>query len=149
MKHNLFCFIPPSNQRMEGGGEDMTDEHYEQLLVERERGVEGLLRGSNAAGAMGSALSNPPFACKNPGIKERSAAVVARAIVALSAKDEVLNAYLQSLDADTCDTLMKYVVRLCSTASAQSPLYLRLHGLILEKAGMGCLVRCIVDRRAA
>lgn len=127
----------------------MTDEHYEAMLVERERGVEAMLRASNAAGAMGAALSNPPFACKNPGIKERSAAVVSRALVALSAKEDVLNAYLQTLDADSCDHLMKYVVRLCSTASAQSPLYLRIHGLILEKAGMGCLVRCIVDRRAA
>jgi len=43
---------------------------------------------------------------------------------------------------------MKYVTRGLST-HAHSALLLKVHGLLVERAGMGCLVRCIVDRRTA
>jgi hypothetical protein len=43
---------------------------------------------------------------------------------------------------------MKYVIRGLKTAEYSGPL-LRLHALLLDKAGMGCLVRAMVDRKTA
>jgi len=131
---------------MEGDDEDII---FEKQMIEREKDVEAGLRSGNAVSALVCALSSPPFSSKNLVLKEKSATIVARALVAVCAKDEVFSQFLSILDADTTDSLMKYVVRLLSTASAHSALYLKVHGAIIEKAGLGCLVRCIVDRRAA
>jgi hypothetical protein len=124
------------------------DAALEAALVTRERDVAALLP-SNAQSALTRALSDPPFSSKAVSVKDRSANLVMRALVAVSAKEEVLLSFLSTVDPDASDALMKYVVRFLGTPSANSALFLKVHGLLVEKCGLGCLVRSIVDRRVA
>jgi hypothetical protein len=133
----------------EGGAGGAGDAALEAALSAREADVDALLRGGKAADALRRALQDAPFASKSAALKDRNAAVVQRALVAAGAKEDVLLACTSSLDADGADALMKYLVRLLGTASPNTPLFLKTHGLLVEKCGLGCLSRCIVDRRTA
>lgn len=79
----------------------------EAALAEREKRVDSLLRTAKAGDALKAALAEPPFASKNQALKDRSAACVLKAVVAVGAKDADLNAFLEALDADSADVLMK------------------------------------------
>ena len=125
------------------------DAAFEAALTAREQGVDALLRANRASDALKAALQDAPLASKNAALKDRNAAVVQRALVACGAKEDVLAAFLASVDPDAADTAMKYVVRFLGTASANSNLFLKVHGMLVEKCGQGCLVRCLVDRRSA
>jgi hypothetical protein len=133
----------------EGGAGGAGDAALEAALTAREADVDALLRGGRPSDALKRALQDPPFASKNAALKDRNAALVSRALVAAGAKEEVLAAFLASVDADSADAMMKYVVRLLGVFSPHTPLFLKTHALLVEKCGLGCLVRCIVDRRVA
>ena len=117
-------------------------------LVAREARVDAALRAGTPPAALREALQDPPLASKDASLKDRNAAIVLRALQAVGAKEEQLLAFVAALDPDGADCLMKYVVRGLQTA-AQAALLLKTHGMLVERAGMGCLVRCIVDRRTA
>jgi hypothetical protein len=125
------------------------DAALEAALASREADVDALLRASKPSEALKRALQDAPFASKSAPLKDRNAALVQRALVAAGAKEDVLLACIATLDAEAADCCMKYTVRLMGVASANTPLFLKLHGLLVEKCGLGCLVRCIVDRRTA
>jgi hypothetical protein len=83
------------------------DAQRQAQLEAREKAAEAALRTGKAGDALKAALADPPFASKNAGIKERSAALVLRAVVSLGAKDADLAAFLEALDGDAADALMK------------------------------------------
>jgi hypothetical protein len=147
--HLAFCLGVRAPMADEEGGPGGGDAAFEAALAAREADVDALLRGGKASDALQRALQEAPFASKSAPLKDRNAAVVQRALVAAGAKEDVLLACVASLDPEGADALMKYVVRLLGVASANTPLFLKLHGLLVEKCGLGCLVRCIVDRRTA
>jgi hypothetical protein len=50
------------------------------------------------------------------------------------------------LDIELCEVLMKYVYRIMEK-SANSSSLLKLHALLVDKAGLGCIVRVMTDRK--
>jgi len=129
--------------------DESSDAALEAGLASREADVDALLRAGKASDALKRALQEAPFASKSVPLKDRNAGVVQRALVAAGAKEEVLLACIASMDAEAADACMKYVVRLLGAAGPNTPLFLKTHGLLVDKCGLGCLVRCIVDRRTA
>ena len=116
--------------------DEVEDAQLEAALVARERTVDAALRAGTAAVALRAALADPPFASRSAALKDRNAAIVTRACVAVGAKDIELATFLEGLDADASDTLLKYIYRgLASPAS--SALFLKLHGALVDKAGLG------------
>ena len=144
----LLCVFAMAED--EGGAGGAGDAALEAALTAREADVDALLRGGRHSDALKRALQDPPFASKNAALKDRNAALVTRALVAVGGgKEEVLLAFVASVDAEGADCMMKYIVRLLGVFSPHTPLFLKTHGLLVEKCGLGCLVRCIVDRRVA
>lgn len=52
---------------------------------------------------------------------------------------------LEDLDDDSCDVLMKYIYR-CMEKNPV-PSLLKMHAKLAEKAGSGCIIRAMVDRK--
>ena len=109
-----------------------------------------------AATAAGASFSNllllladPPLASKDAALKQANFELIMGALQACAAKEAQMTLFLETLcDADAADYLMKVVYRGLRTPDS-SALLLRLHAQLLEKAGMGCIVRAIVDRQTA
>jgi actin related protein 2/3 complex subunit 5 len=57
-----------------------------------------------------------------------------------------MKAIVDELDMEACDVLMKYVYRFMSKSTNCSSM-LKLHSLIYEKAGQGCVMRVLTDRK--
>ena len=53
---------------------------------------------------------------------------------------------LKGLDLEACDVLMKYVYKLMGKSS-NCALMLKLHAQLVEKAGLGSIVRVMTDRK--
>jgi actin related protein 2/3 complex subunit 5 len=53
---------------------------------------------------------------------------------------------VDALDPETCDILMKYLYRFMARA-ANCQVSLKLHALLTDKAGHGCIVRALTDRK--
>lgn len=54
--------------------------------------------------------------------------------------------FIQKLDLDACDILMKYIYKLMAKSS-NCALMLKLHSQLVEKAGLGSIVRVMCDRK--
>ena len=53
---------------------------------------------------------------------------------------------LKGLDLDMCDVLMKYVYKLMARSSNCATM-LKIHAQLVEKAGLGSIVRVMTDRK--
>jgi actin related protein 2/3 complex subunit 5 len=60
--------------------------------------------------------------------------------------DSEIPALVDALDSDATDILMKYVFKFMGK-SANCATMLKLHAQIVEKAGLGCIVRAMTDRK--
>jgi actin related protein 2/3 complex, subunit 5 len=65
--------------------------------------------------------------------------------VLTSISDSELAGLVGDLDIDLCEVLMKYVYRIMEKAPNSS--LLKLHALLVDKAGLGCIVRVMTDRK--
>lgn len=127
---------------------DDDEPDHASLLAAREKETDALLASGKTADALRRALANPPFASKDEAVKDRSAACVLKALVAIGSRDEALNSFFENIDADVADSLMKVVVKGFARPE-NATLLLKMHALLVEKAGIACLVRAIVDRKTA
>jgi hypothetical protein len=133
----------------DGADQQELEREWAAAVQDRAARVEAALRAGRQAEALRASLADPPFASKDAGVKDKSYEVVMRALLATAAKEDQLMAFLDGLaDADATDALMKYVLRGLRTPDNAAVL-LRVHGLLVERAGMGCLVRAMVDRKTA
>lgn len=117
-------------------------------LEEREKRADAALRAGKAADAVKITLESPPFASKNAALKERSVASVLKALVVLGQKDADVAPFIESLDGDQADILMKFIYAGLKKAD-NSGLLLKVHAQLTEKRGLGCIVRAITDRKTA
>lgn len=124
------------------------DPDHAGFLSVREREVDGFLSSGRTADALLRSLQNPPFASKDEALKERSLLLVLRALSAVGGRDEALSKLFETLDADVADVLMKNVLKGFSKPE-HSALLLKIHAMLVEKAGIACVVRAIVDRKTA
>ncbi len=60
--------------------------------------------------------------------------------------DSELAGIVEGLDMESCDNLMKYVFRSMGKSNNCASM-LKLHALLSEKAGIGCIVRAMTDRK--
>jgi actin related protein 2/3 complex subunit 5 len=76
--------------------------------------------------------------------QEQNAAMVEKVLAQLSESDipNVVNA----LSLEACDLLMKYVYKFMERTSNSASL-LKLHAQLLEKAGIGSIVRVLTERK--
>ena len=122
---------------------------FAEQLSQRGERVRSLLRAAQPAEALRAALADPPLASKDAALKQANFELIMGAVAACAAKEAQLALFLESLcDADAADFLMKVVYRGLKTPDASATL-LRLHALLLERFGMGSIVRAIVDRQTA
>tara|TARA_A100001015_G_C14602996_1_gene561187 strand:+ start:46 stop:453 length:408 start_codon:yes stop_codon:yes gene_type:complete len=122
------------------------DESRMKNVEQRGAKVEQLLRQTQYAEALQTALDNPPVGTKNEEIKSKNADIVFRALAAIPDKDSEIKGVVEKLSVDAQDTLMKYIYRALGEAKSCSSM-LKWHGLLLSNAGIGAIVRTMVDRK--
>jgi len=110
----------------------------------REAKVNQLVAQNRAKDAVLAALENPPLGTKSDAVKDQSAEIVVAALNAT--KDADLKGILDSLNEDQLDLLMKYVYRGMANADNSTQL-LKVHAQIVEKAGLGCIIRAFAERK--
>ena len=144
-----LCVMADAEDAAADASEAAAEAAFEAALAAREAAVDSCLRSGKAADAARRALEAPPFASKVPATKERSAAAAQRALLALTARGEAETvAFIDSLDSTAADVLMKYLYKALSRPEGSAAL-LSLHGKLVERHGLGAIVRAIVDRRTA
>ncbi|ETW05948.1 hypothetical protein H310_03582 [Aphanomyces invadans] len=89
-------------------------------------------------------LENPPVSSTSDNVKLANAQTVFAALQACS-KADVANV-VQALTPDLEDVLMKYLYRGLSVPQNNASL-LEWHGHLVAKAGNGCIVRALTDRK--
>eukprot|EP00944_MAST-04C_sp_MAST-4C-sp1_P002096 g2096.t1 len=122
------------------------DESRLKNVEQRSEKVDQLLRQNQYVDALQTALENPPVGSKNEEIKKKNAAVVFRALAAIPERDNDIKGIIDGLTIDAQDTLMKYIYRALGEAQSCGSM-LKWHGALLEKAGIGAIVRTMVDRK--
>ncbi|CCI46836.1 hypothetical protein ABG067_000147 [Albugo candida] len=110
----------------------------------RNSNVKRLLSERKNEEAVKASLSNPPVSSKNDSMKILNTQSILAAITACN-KGEMQRA-IESLTLEEEDTLMKYLTKLLATPS-QSSLILDWHTKLSVKAGMGCIMRALTDRK--
>mmetsp|Transcript_9822 Transcript_9822/g.9922 ORF Transcript_9822/g.9922 Transcript_9822/m.9922 type:complete len:134 (-) Transcript_9822:230-631(-) len=118
-----------------------------QLMTEvkqRDEDVRKLLVQRNKAGALSRALSNPPVTAKNNEVKDANVEIVNRAISAIP--DSELSSIISALDNESCDILTKYCYRNMEN-SINCAAMLKIHALVVEKNGVGTIMRATTDRK--
>ncbi|KAF0682865.1 Aste57867_25052 [Aphanomyces stellatus] len=94
--------------------------------------------------AVAASLENPPVNATSDNIKNANAQTVFAALQACS-KADVSNV-VQALTPELEDVLMKYLYRGLSIPQ-NNALLLEWHGHLVTKAGNGCIVRALTDRK--
>mmetsp|Transcript_7670 Transcript_7670/g.21193 ORF Transcript_7670/g.21193 Transcript_7670/m.21193 type:complete len:131 (-) Transcript_7670:66-458(-) len=113
-------------------------------IEERDAEVTAAIASRNATAAVQAALKNPPLGTKDDSIKAANAAVVMKALGAV--KDSEIDGVVDALTPDLHDTLMKYVYR--GLGQNQNPASLfKWHAQLVDKSGLGCIVRSMTDRK--
>ncbi|VFQ60006.1 unnamed protein product [Cuscuta campestris] len=124
-------------------------------IEHKSRKIESLLKQFKPVEALKTALEGSPPVTKDERCKSANWIVVHRAIMAI--KD--LDSLFSSLDPEYYDILMKYVGAECGGVPPGWYLYrglstgdrptcdqcLRIHEKLTEKAGLGCILRCLAD----
>lgn len=77
-------------------------------------------------------------------MQDANADIVERVLLGIT--DNEFPGMISQLDSDSCDVLMKYIYRLMGK-STNCALLLKFHGHLVERAGLGCVVRAMTDRK--
>jgi len=109
--------------------------------------VNNLLGAGKAPMALKVCLQNPPVRTKNEAMKEKCTLLVLR--VLSSIKSGEINSALDSLSVEDVDVLMKYIYKGMGLGldSQQCGYLLTWHDKALQKAGKGCIIRALSDRK--
>ncbi|KAL9656264.1 hypothetical protein ABK040_007878 [Willaertia magna] len=121
------------------------DSEFLTQITTREKEVRNLVTGGKWVDAMKKALENPPINAKNKETKKKSADVVA--VVLTNIKETDISKVVDSLDHDELDVLMKYIYRVLETGEYESKTIFKWHEKVLEKGGMGSIVRVLTERK--
>ena len=101
-------------------------------------------RRANVKAAVAAACTDPPTLwTKNAALKDQLNAIVINALSQLKEKD--YEATIDSLNSDQQDMLMKFVYK--GLATGENASLFKLYGALFDKAGIGCVVRALAERR--
>nr|XP_008343586.2 actin-related protein 2/3 complex subunit 5A isoform X1 [Malus domestica] len=128
------------------GTEEFVEADNAEAIINRiepkSRKIESLLKQYKTVEALKTALEGSPLNTKDERCKSANWIMVHRAIMAI--KD--VDAMFSSLDPEYYDILMKYLYRGLSTGDRPTcDQCLRIHEKLTEKAGLGCILRCLAD----
>ncbi|KAG6384384.1 actin-related protein 2/3 complex subunit 5A [Salvia hispanica] len=105
--------------------------------------IESLLKQYKPVEALKTALEGSPPVTKDERCKSANWIVVHRAIMAIKDIDSLFSA----LDLEYYDVLMKYLYRGLSTGDRPTcDQCLKIHEKLTERAGLGCILRCLADK---
>jgi len=143
VQHTLNFPLGVDDTRSEEKSQAMADDGEALAqLTSREQEVNSLLQARKHGEALQKALEAPPFECKDEAVKESSYQVVSKVVDVI--KDDELKTTVLSLTPEVCDVLMKYVYKGLSLPDNNGKL-LTLHGILVGKAGQGCVLRAMTD----
>lgn len=149
----------------EEGSSSVSDAQFIEEIAARKSEVDKLLTRKDKAGALNLCLRNPPVGTKNPEIKvelsfkraivyfdcqlfdylqESNASIVDKVLTAIS--DAEFATIVADLDMESCDVLMKYIYRFLERGQNSATL-LKCHKHLVDKAGLGSIVRVMTDRK--
>ncbi|OWF49729.1 Actin-related protein 2 3 complex subunit 5 [Mizuhopecten yessoensis] len=96
--------------------------------------------------ALAAALKNPPIGRKNQALKDKSTNLVVR--VLQSFKSNEIESCVKTLDAKSIDILMKYIYKGFEFPTENSSAsLLGWHDKVFAKAGQGCIIRVLTDKK--
>ena len=90
------------------------------------------------------ALQDPPIYSKDEKIKQKNADVVLGAMLKCTKSE--MKAVLENLSTENEDTLMKYIYRGLAMPQNNGMLF-EWHAQAVAKAGAGCIIRALTDRK--
>jgi actin related protein 2/3 complex, subunit 5 len=92
-------------------------------------------------------LRNPPLGSKEQDIKDNTVELVASILSEVS-ENEIDN-ILKPLDNDLLDILMKYIYRIMQDTGKGTNygVLLKMHDVIVARAGLGSIIRSISERK--
>ncbi|XP_057797439.1 actin-related protein 2/3 complex subunit 5A [Salvia miltiorrhiza] len=112
-------------------------------IEHKSRKIESLLKQYKPVEALKTALEGSPPLTKDERCKSANWIVVHRAIMAIKDVDSLFSA----LDLEYYDVLMKYLYRGLSTGDRPTcDQCLKIHEKLTERAGLGCILRCLADK---
>lgn len=128
------------------GHEDFIEAENAEAIITRiehkSRKIESLLKQYKPVEALKTALEGSAAITKDDRCKSANWIAVHRAIMAIKDVDGML----ASLDSEYYDILMKYVYRGLSTGDRPTcEQCLRIHEKLTQRAGLGCILRCLAD----
>eukprot|EP00276_Gloeochaete_wittrockiana_P016276 CAMPEP_0184348330 /NCGR_PEP_ID=MMETSP1089-20130417/27572_1 /TAXON_ID=38269 ORGANISM="Gloeochaete wittrockiana, Strain SAG46.84" /NCGR_SAMPLE_ID=MMETSP1089 /ASSEMBLY_ACC=CAM_ASM_000445 /LENGTH=133 /DNA_ID=CAMNT_0026679985 /DNA_START=54 /DNA_END=455 /DNA_ORIENTATION=- len=129
---------------MDGLSQQELENIYALATEERERNVYNLVNGGKGKEALIESLRKPPLGSQNDDIKDRSLALVTSALA--SFKEDQIPTALDALNSEHFDNLIKYLYRGLRRPE-NSNLFLKWHGAVVRRAGQGCLIRAIAERK--
>ena len=141
--HYSFCRDKMSQQKYD---ESTLDASRMASCQERSGQVDQLVRSNQYLEAISVALENPPVGSKSEEIKDLNGEIVLRALSAVPDKEADIKKVVDGLNSDQHDTLMKYLYRALGKAQHCGAM-LKWHGILIEAAGVGCIVRTMTDRK--
>eukprot|EP01039_Chlorochromonas_danica_P008349 gene8350-9202_t len=106
--------------------------------------VDQLLSKKNYTEALVLCLQPLPGGGKSEEIKEANTVLIEK--ITTAASDADLAKAVNALSLEACDQLMKYVYKLMGRAKNCASM-LKIHAQLVEKAGVGSIVRTLTDRR--
>merc|ERR1712183_573673 len=115
------------------------------IMAQRDNEIKSALNTNNHFGAVEAALKGPPTNSNDAALKKKSFESVSRGLTGLKTSD--INGYVKKLSTTQCDILLKYVYRgMADAEDEHTQTYLAWHGAVVEKEGLGCIMRVISDR---
>eukprot|EP01097_Dermamoeba_algensis_P009295 TRINITY_DN650_c0_g1_i1.p1 TRINITY_DN650_c0_g1~~TRINITY_DN650_c0_g1_i1.p1 ORF type:complete len:161 (-),score=47.75 TRINITY_DN650_c0_g1_i1:101-538(-) len=114
-------------------------------LSKREANVNKLLSTSKTLDALKATLENPPIGTKDQNIIDKSTAVTVAVLTAVKETD--IQKHVDSLSDDEQNILMKYVYKGMENGENSTSL-LKWHSTLVEKSGLGLIIRALSDRNA-
>eukprot|EP00475_Leptophrys_vorax_P046245 TRINITY_DN9866_c0_g1_i1.p1 TRINITY_DN9866_c0_g1~~TRINITY_DN9866_c0_g1_i1.p1 ORF type:complete len:167 (+),score=10.78 TRINITY_DN9866_c0_g1_i1:75-503(+) len=130
-----------------GSDDEEETESPEELMAkidDRAMRVEAMVSEGRIAEAIKAAVTDPPFRTRSQACKDANWDVVRKAILSVADVDDAI----AGLKSEGCDTLMRYVYRGLSTGEpALCAASLRVHEKLTEKAGLGCIMRVLADKK--
>ncbi|KAJ0392984.1 hypothetical protein P43SY_007811 [Pythium insidiosum] len=120
------------------------DSQLASAVAARASQVKALINQRRNEDAVKAALVDPPVLAKSDDIKNTNAQTVLSALLACN-KGE-MQRVIDSLTPELEDNLMKYVSKFVGLP-AQSSAMLEWHQKLASKAGAGCIIRALTDRK--
>lgn len=120
----------------------MSEADFIAEIEERGKHVSSLLRKQDHIAALKKSLENPPIRSKQDSVKADNADVVKNVMTSIT--DASIDSTIAALDEEELDCLMKYVYRFLALPNL--PSMLKWHAKILEKTGVGCIMRTLADK---